>query len=529
VPASLAGTVWTSRLAVRSAAACWLSLFVAEAALGGAEAEPAGGARYRIEYATYLGGSAGEQLREVIPLPDGSVLVGGQTSSPDLPVTPGVVQPDYGGEPAGTGHAGIYGGDCFVVRLSADGAKVLAATYFGGSKQERNVYGMALDRGGNVIISSGTRSVDLPTTPGCFRSAYGGRPQADGHDGFVAKLTPDLRRVLWCTYLGGCWPRGGIGLDAQENVYVVGGTDLPGFPVTPGTLKRGLQGRNATVQKLKSDGSGLVWSTLLGGTVSDGCMGVRVGPSGDVYVCGHTKSPDFPVSPQAAQRKHGGESDSYAARFSGDAKKGIYATFLGGQGNEFSEHRLHLAADGSVLFTGVTSSPDFPTTPGAFQRSLKGENDGFVARLSPDGTRFVFSTLLGGSGTEFYLMPTPDRRGNIWIVGTTKSADFPVTSDALQLQYGGGAGWDGDGALAALSTDGSRLLYATYLGGGGADLIRSIALGPNGEMYLVGSTSSRDFPVTDGAVQGALKGPSDGFVVKLSLQRQAESPGRPTP
>ena len=115
----------------------------------------------KVAYATYIGGSGGEQLREVIPLPDGSVLVGGQTNSTDLPTTEGVVQPNYAGDDPALGHPGIYGGDCFLFRLSPDGQKILGATYFGGSKQERNVYGMALDKQGNIVITSATRSPDL--------------------------------------------------------------------------------------------------------------------------------------------------------------------------------------------------------------------------------------------------------------------------------------------------------------------------------------------------------------------------------
>jgi hypothetical protein len=98
--------------------------------------------RYRIDFSTLLGGSEYDDLREIIPLADGSLLLGGQTVSPDFPVTEGAFQTRYGGEPAGTGHPGVYGGDCFLARLSADGGKILAAMYFGGSKQERDVYGM---------------------------------------------------------------------------------------------------------------------------------------------------------------------------------------------------------------------------------------------------------------------------------------------------------------------------------------------------------------------------------------------------
>jgi hypothetical protein len=118
-------------------------------------------------------------------------------------------------------------------------------------------------------------------------------------------------------------------------------------------------------------------------------------------------------------------------------------------------------------------------------------------------------------------MPTPDRDGNIFVVGHSTSTDFPITSGALQSTCRGGRRpEDGDGLLAVLSPDGSRLLYATYLGGNGDDLIRSVALGPNGEVYLVGSTASTDFPVTPHAVQRRLVGGADAFVVKLVPRRK---------
>jgi hypothetical protein len=166
-----------------------------------------------------------------------------------------------------------------------------------------------------------------------------------------------------------------------------------------------------------------------------------------------------------------------------------------------------------MLLAGFCGSADFPATPGVYQRKLKGRSAGFLARLSPDGSRFVFSTLLGGSGGENLLMPTVDGQGNIWVVGSTSSRDFSVTADALQKTFGGGKE---DGALAVFSPDGAKLLYATYLGGSGDEMIRSITFGPDGSVYLVGSTSSPDFPVTAGAVQGKFGGGTgDAFIVRL--------------
>jgi len=471
--------------------------------------------RYRIEYATYFGGKAFDQAREVIVYPDGSVLVGGLTASSGLPTTEGVVQPQYSGDDPALGHGGIYGGDAFLVRLSADGSQILTASYFGGSKQERGVYGMALDSKGDLVIGSATRSADMPTTEGSYQPKFGGGKA----DMYAAKLAPDLTRILWCTYVGRGrtdWPRGGLGLDDEDCVYLVGGTDSPDFPTAEDAFQRRLRGkRDAAIVKLKPDGSDIVWSTLLGGSGTEGLMGVRVDASG-VYVAGHTQSRDFPVTPGAPQSALGGKSDCFFAKLSPDGRRLLYATYLGGRENEFAEHRPHLLPDGSMLLTGVTASPDFPTTPRAAQRRFGGKNDGFLTRLSPDGRRLVFSTFVGGSDGEFFLMPTPDPKGRIFLVGTTRSRDFPVTRDAVQSAFAGAKGrWDGDGVLAILSRDGSKLLYATYLGGRGGDLIRSIALGPKGEVYLVGSTSSPDFPVTANAVQKTLGGKADAFVVKL--------------
>ncbi len=470
-----------------------------------------GGFRYRIEFSTLLGGSDYDDVREIIPLSDGSLLLGGQTVSADFPVTEGVVQPRYGGEPAGTGHPGVYGGDCYLARLSADGRKILAASFFGGSKQERDVYGMALDSQGNIVITTTTRSPDLPTTQGAFQRRYGGGEA----DVAVAKFSPDLKKLLWCTYLGGSGnetPRGGLAIDGQDNIYVVGSTASTDFPTTSGVVGGSAKGDyDAFVTKFKSDGSGLVWSTRLGGRASDGIMGVQVDEAGAVFVGGHTQSEDFPVTAGAPQTRLGGKSDCFLASLSADARTLRYSTYLGGQDNEFAEHRLAQLKNGSLLLTGVTSSKDFPTTTGAWQRSLRGKTGGFVTKLSPDGKRFEWSTLLGGSDGEFFLMPTADGSGNIYVVGHSTSPDFPTTAGALQAKYGG----KGDGVFAILSPDASRLLYATYLGGDEEDLLRSLALGRNGEVYLIGKTASDNFPVAGGVAQAKRKGNSDAFVVKL--------------
>ena len=148
-----------------------------------------------VVFSTYLGGNAIDQMREVVPYPDGSALVLGATHSTDLTVTDGAYQKAYAGDDPSLGHPGIFGGDAYLARLAPDGRSIERATYFGGSKQERGAYGIELDRAGNVVIGGATRSSDIPTTEGAFQRTYGGGLA----DAYVAKLSPDLDRLLWAT------------------------------------------------------------------------------------------------------------------------------------------------------------------------------------------------------------------------------------------------------------------------------------------------------------------------------------------
>ena len=502
----------------------WLTLFAMApgaaligARVGSAQVPPAT-ARFRIAYATFLGGTGWEEAREAIPDADGSVLVGAMVVSKDLPVGERAFQKQYAGDDPDLGHPGVYGGDCYIGRLAPDGTKMLCATYFGGSKQERNTYGLGLDKAGNIVVTTSTRSTDIPTTPGCFQPTPAG-----GNGGIaVAKLTPDCTRLIWCTYLSGSndeSPRGGLALDDEDNVVIVGTTNSPDYPTTAGLVQARLKGpRDSLITKLKADGSGLIFSTLLGGTgEDDAIVGVRLDAEGNMHVAGHTKSTDFPVTPGCAQPTLGGQSDCYLAKLSNSADRILYATYLGGSENEFAEHRPWLNPDGTFLLAGYCGSADFPVTPGAYPGRLAGKNAGFLVKLAADATRFAFATLLGGSGGANLLMPTPDKDGNIWVVGSTAARDLPVTPDALQKTFGGG---EQDGVLAALSADGSRLVYCTYLGGSGHDLVRSLAWAPDGALYLVGTSTSPNFPATPGALQTEFGGGSgDAFVVKLVPNR----------
>ncbi|MDD8020047.1 MAG: SBBP repeat-containing protein [Acidobacteriota bacterium] len=190
------------------------------------------------------------------------------------------------------------------------------------------------------------------------------------------------------------------------------------------------------------------------------------------------------------------------------------STYLGGTGND---RGFCLAVDnsGNVYVAGYTLSTtaDFPTTEGAYDRTYHGQYDIFVSRLSDDLKTLEASTYLGGLGTDYVYSLALDSSGYVYLAGMTSSGDFPVIAGAYQGTYLGG---DYDTFVAKLSSDLSSLLASTYLGGSGTDYGASLLLDSSLNIYLTGTTSSSDFPVTAGAYSQTYKGGYDVFVVRLS-------------
>jgi hypothetical protein len=274
------------------------------------------------------------------------------------------------------------------------------------------------------------------------------------------------------------------------------------------------------IAKIKSDGSQVLWARYLGGS-SDVEAGpsIRVADDGFVHVVMQTKSADMPITSRAYNRRANGLSDLYVAKLSPDGSNLVFGTYLGGSNNEFgSAHQLAVDRQGVIYVATWTASPDFPTTRGVAQPKYGGgKSDVAVAKLSSDGSQLLASTFIGGSGRENVEGIDIDAEGNIYISGTTDSRDFPATKDAVQRQNGGGE----DGFVVKLSSDLTRILYATYLGGGNDDGSRSIALDGNGNVVIGGWTKSNDFPLLN-AFQSARSGDWDLVLAKFSASKIAQ-------
>jgi hypothetical protein len=269
---------------------------------------------------------------------------------------------------------------------------------------------------------------------------------------------------------------------------------------------------------------GLEWSTFLGGSGSDPIGGVRAARdgSGDVFVATWSNSQDF-ASPDGSIP--GYNNSAGVVRLSADGREMRYATFLGGWHSQLLYRALVTNAAGEVVLGGETYSPDFPTTPGAFDRTRAGESsDGFVAKLSPTGA-LVFSTFLGGANPDNVAAVAFAPDGQIIAGGHTSAADFPTTPGAYDRTYNapnasadGGA--HGDFFIARLSADGSQLTYGTYVGGPSIDSLEDLVVDPQGFVTAVGWVTGNNVQVfvsTPGAFDSTWNGTQDAALARLKL------------
>jgi len=369
-----------------------------------------------LVYSTFLGGSGDDYSEGIAVDGSGNAYVIGFTTSTNFP-TAYPIQP--------TNHGA---GDAFVAKLSAGGSALVYSTYLGGSGID---YGrsIAVDSAGNAYVTGYTSSTDFPTVNPLQPTNHGGPPWCPC-DGFVAKINAAGSALVYSTYLGGNSDDGPhhIAVDGFGNAYVTGETYSTDFP-TVNPIQATLHGvQDAFVSKLSADGSGLVYSTYLGGKQTDFGHGIAVDGSGNAYVTGYTNSSDFPTL-NPLQANKGGGQDAFVAKLNATGSALLYSTYLGGSAND---EGIGIAVDqsGNTYVTGYTLSADFPLA-NPLQTTNRGLADAFVAELNPDGSALTYSTYLGGSSNDYGYGVAVDVLGNVYVTGRTSSRDFP-TADPIQ-------------------------------------------------------------------------------------------------
>ncbi|MBV5274297.1 MAG: SBBP repeat-containing protein, partial [Lamprocystis purpurea] len=451
-----------------------------------------------LVYSTYLGGSGHDRGTGIAVDGAGNAYVTGFTSY-DFP-TRQALQPD--------GH----GWDAFVAKLSADGATLLYATYLGGSASDGGE-GIAVDGAGNAYVTGFTRSTDFPTHQ-ALQPHYGG-----GNDAFVAKLSADGATLVYATYLGGSDNDYGTGIavDGAGTAYLTGGTWSSDFPTRQALQPDNDTSRDAFVAKLSADGTTLVYSTYLGGSLWDEGADIAVDGAGNAYLTGATESADFPTRNAPQSDFGGGYSDVFIAEVSADGTTLVYATYLGGNGMDRG-NGIAVDGAGTAYLTGQTSSAHFPTRNALQPDFGGGYDDAFVAKLSADGAALVYATYLGGSASDGGNGIAVDGAGTAYLTGGTYSSDFPRQALQPDLSSYGGA------FVTKISADGATLVYSTYLGGSSGT---GIALDGAGTAYLTGWTDSPDFPTRNALQRDYGDGGYDSFVAKIADETTAPAMALP--
>ncbi|HVZ23325.1 MAG TPA: SBBP repeat-containing protein [Vicinamibacterales bacterium] len=489
-----------------------------------------------LQYATYLGGNKGDEPgsvfgngRTIAVDADGSAYITGQTEVP-FPVTAGALQTSP--------PPSLYGqvGAAFVTKLSPDGSSLVYSTYLGGTNALYNGsargQGIAIDTDGSAYVSGFTDSGAFPVT---FPRS------ADGGTAFVTKIDPNGSSIVYSYQFGGNGDTAdGIAVDAAGDAYVTGTTTSPHLPGLFGAGAEaardgGRRDRDAFVAKIDPSGS-FDYARYLGGHGHDGGYNIAADRSGNAYVTGYTTPyaddqgnliNDFPTAAAAQPApgfpvgSHGSlaqTTDAFVTKIDATGTALVYSTYLGGREDEdlipgFGPPAGDLAVDqdGNAFVTGLTLSPDFPTTPGAFESTLSGSIHAFVAKYGPSGA-IVYSTLLGGSNQDIGRGIAVDAGGHALVTGDTSSSDFPLTADALQTEAGM--------YVTMLDATGGHVLYSTLFGSpAGGESARALAIDRVGSVYLVGTTSAGDstFPATPDAFQTTPGGDGDVFVAKVSF------------
>jgi hypothetical protein len=481
-----------------------------------------------LTWSTYLGGAGDETGNRVAVSPaDGSVVVCGATTSIDLPL-------GYGHIP----NAPKGGTDAYVSKVKADGSFIMFSTYLAGSDYEE-AHGVAVDPtfglpNGDIWVTGQTFSNNFPTyTPN--------QPlRSGGWDAFLVGLDKNGDVLRYASYFGGSendYGRG-IAVSFGSAVHVTGFTAsgsaaLTQFPQVAPFQGYGGGAHDAFVATFLPTfpGGTFVKSSFFGGFGDDRAYDIALNPlTGGPHVCGYTTSVNFPhynvfgvPLNHTVQDTLQGSSDAFVAAFAGAFTFPIWSTYLGGVGDDWA-NGLAVSPGGDVAVTGKTNSIDFPRVS-AHQANRRGPDDAFVAKILANGYQADFSTYLGGHGSDsgngVAINPVT---GDVYVIGTTSSWDFPATNDGLQTGLVGGQ--NTDAFLARFGTyvnmfavpQSGILKYASYFGGTDFDYGNGIAYA-NGinVVAITGTTRSGGaFPLVT-PLQSSRKGDSDAFVTRVDL------------
>lgn len=394
--------------------------------------------------------------------------------------------------------------------------QLVYGTYLGGRYKDFAT-AIAVDASGNAYVTGRTLSPDFPLTDGALITTS--RVNNDDWIGFVTKINGQGDRFSYSTFLGGNYrsSANAVSVDSSGRAFVVGSTCSSNFPTTPLAILRKAPGSDKPdtcdgfLVVLDPTGRQLEYGTYLGGHGEDAASSLAVaGNGGVVYVGGYTSSTDFPVTESAVQSRLHGLVNGFLSAIDVRSGKLLYSTYLGGDLTD-SVTALAPAEDGSVYVAGVTQSTRWPNV--VFRRfGSCGGSDGFLLRTDPTGRLIPQGIRIGGLGNDSVAAIDLDSEGNVYVVGSTDSPDFPETG-AKPPRTGSGFVLKIDGRNISSETHGVR--WSRRVGGHGDDALLAVSAKMPGSVFVAGRSSSSDFPTTADALYRNLSAQNDSILMRL--------------
>ncbi|MBL8694079.1 MAG: SBBP repeat-containing protein [Planctomycetes bacterium] len=388
-----------------------------------------------FEYATYLGGQSTDQGIGVAVDSTGAAYVAGATLSTNFPVVPGSYDTSFTG--------GQQYGDVFVVKLNPAGSNLVYGTLLGGQLDEVALR-IAVDNAGKAHVTGWTRSGEFPTTANAFDRTYNGTISNSLGDAFVTRLNAAGTQLDYSTFLGSSEPDAGAGITvANDETIFVTGIAGSGFPVSANAFDKTYNGFSdafvARINPLMSGNASIVYCTYLGGGGFDTGYGITLDGDKNAYVCGQTfsgGSTSFPVTMVALDKVYNGNGDAFVTKLNSAGTSLVYSTFLGSTGTD-AANSIRVDSGGAAFLAGRTSSAAFPKVVGAFDSSYGGAQDGFVSKLNAGGSVLLSSSFVGGAGKDEAFGLSLLTTDEVFVSGTTQSADFKTTAGVVDTVLSG--------------------------------------------------------------------------------------------
>jgi hypothetical protein len=467
-----------------------------------------------LRYSTTFGGGEGEGRALALDSNGNMIIAGNVTDSFGFTLVN-----------AADDDAGAFGEEGFVAKINAVGDDVVFSTFLGGEGDDW-VTDVDVDADGNVYVTGITQAADFPTTAGSLQPSLGNSGGGLQFDGFVTKLDPS-GNIVWSTYLGGdeTDEAHGVRAGADGSVYVVGNSSSFNFHTTAGAYQKDCNEQfnscnDAFVVRIAQNGESLVFGTFIGGVpFGETACSVDVDTNGNIFVAGQYLTAGFPYV-DAFQASHDAGSDWFVTKFAPDGASLVWSSGLGGNGQEATCNRFQIGAsialDGNGnAFVGALTSSSNLTASGTFQTTFGGTTDGYLAKITSDGT-FEWGTYFGGSRNESINDIAVLKDGSPVIVGGSDSIDYPASPDSLEENDcpTAAVSCSSDAFAAVLTSDGTDIEFSTQLGGSNTEHANGVAIGARGTLYVGGMTRTSLWPLVD-PLPANLQG-SDGTLVFVS-------------